>query len=310
LKIGFFGTPEIASFCLEGLCTMNEVVFAVTNEDKAQGRNRHIRFCPTKDVAMCRNIPVLQPKDLNDPAFHEELRSFNVDIFVVVAYGRIIPKSVYELPPLKTINMHPSLLPLYRGAAPIEWSIMNGETETGVTVQLINDKLDAGDIVLQEKIALPENATAAEMYKTLTDLGCGMLDQAVAGLADKVITPQPQDHNVSTYCGKINREIAHIKWDEKAQKIHNQIRGLNPKPVAWSTFRDKNIKIYLSTLPQDDDLPQLTPGEIAKYQKKRLLVGTSSAPIEIISLQPEGKKVLDALSFINGSRLIEGDSFQ
>ncbi len=309
MKIGFFGTPDIASFCLEGLCTMNEVVFAVTNEDKAQGRNRHIRFCPTKDAAMCRNIPVLQPKDLNDPAFHEELRSFNVDIFVVVAFGRIIPQSVYNMPPLKTINMHPSLLPLYRGAAPIEWSIINGETETGVTVQLINDDLDAGDIVLQEKIELPKNATAIEMYETLTALGCGMLDQAIAGLADRVITPEPQDHSISTYCGKIDREIARINWDESCQKIHNKIRGLNPKPVAWTTFREKNLKIYLSLLPEDADLPELSPGEISKFMKKRLLVGTSSTPLEIISLQPEGKKVLDSLSFINGSRLEVSDSF-
>lgn len=309
MKIGFFGTPEIASHCLEDLCAMNEVIFTVTNEDRPQGRNRKMRFCAAKNAAVERDIPVLQPGNLKDPHFHEQLREFAADIYVVVAYGKIIPRSVYTIPRLGTINMHPSLLPLYRGAAPIEWAIINGETETGVTVQLINDELDAGDIVLQQKVAIPPHATAADMYTMLTDMGAGMLEQAIAGLADGVLTPEPQNHEKATYCGKIDREISQIKWDDTAVNIHNKIRGLNPKPVAWTTFREKNLKIYQSALPDDPDLPELSPGKIERYKKKRLLAGTASMPLEILSLQPEGKKILDALSFINGSRLSEHDNF-
>lgn len=175
LKIGFFGTPDIASYTLEKLCEKFEIAFLVAPEDKECGRNRTIQSCAAKEAACCRNIPVLQPLSLKDPEFKRAIETFKADIFVVVAYGKLIPETVFSLPPLSTINLHPSLLPKYRGAAPVQWAIINGEKTSGITVQMINKELDAGDIVLQETFPINRDATAVDLYETILPLGADLL---------------------------------------------------------------------------------------------------------------------------------------
>jgi methionyl-tRNA formyltransferase len=308
VKIGFFGTPEIARCCLDDILQHHEVLFVVTAEDKPLGRNRKIRFCPTKDLALCREIDVLQPGDLGDPEFIELLKGYNADIFVVVAYGLIIPEEVFTLPPLKSINLHPSLLPKYRGAAPIQWALINGEEETGVTVQMINSRMDAGDIVIQERIPLDQNMTSADLYQAVVDISGDLLNRAMILLSEGRI-PVGQDENEVSFCGKIGRETAHIDWSESSESIHNLVRGLNPKPVAWTTFRGKNMKIWTTSLLHEDTGLELKPGQIVKFMKKRLIAGTGSGVLEITGIQPENKKSMDGLSFINGYRIGEAEEF-
>ncbi|PKL16886.1 MAG: methionyl-tRNA formyltransferase [Spirochaetae bacterium HGW-Spirochaetae-5] len=309
MKVGFFGTPDIASHILKRLCREHDVVFLVAPEDKRCGRNMQIHHCSSKELAACEDIPVLQPKSLKNPEFLEELKTYNADIFVVVAYGKLIPRAIFDLPQYGTINLHPSLLPLYRGAAPVEWAVINGESETGVTVQMINEQLDAGDIVLQEKIQLSNTITTGELYELVMPIGEELVLQSMEILSsgrDKLIH---QDHGRATHCAKIDRETAHIIWNRDSSDIHNLVRGLNPKPAAWTTFRGMNIKIW-KTLPFKDEEIELMPGELLKYHKKRLLAGTGSGILEILEIQPENKKRMDGLAFINGYRLVEKEKFE
>lgn len=311
MRIGFFGTPELARSCLEGISEKHEILFVVSAEDKPAGRNKNLTICPVKDFACCYSIPVYHPLGLKDQGFIEKLKRYNVDVFVVVAFGYIIPREVFEIPPLKTINLHPSLLPRYRGAAPIEWAIINGEIKTGITVQLINERLDAGDILLQRDIDIPPDMDAGELHDIVKKTGPEMIHEALTGLADGSVVPVPQDDNEATYCGKIDTKMLIINWSDSHKSIHNLVRGVSPQRGARSSFRDKNIKIFKTALTGSiDGLPDLSPGELYVYQKKRLIAGTGEQPLEIKSIQPEGKKVMDALPFINGHRIAPGDSFK
>lgn len=310
IKIGFFGTPEIASFSLTELSKNYEIAFVVTTCDKPRGRSQKVCGTPVKECAEGICVPVLEPQSLKDQDFIDEIRSYDADIFVVVAYGKIIPRIIFDMPRLGTINLHPSLLPKYRGAAPVQWALINGDDVTGVTVQMIEEKLDAGDIVLQEVIEIPIEMNAAELYEKVLPVGADLLVRAIEGLNEELILPIKQNENDSTYCSKIDRDLAHISWKDDSFKIHNLVRGLNPKPAAWTTFRESNLKIWKTSLIEDHCLPELEIGEITKFQKKRLLVGTGNGVLEIVELQPENKKRLDALSFLNGFRLQIGEKFE
>lgn len=310
IKIGFFGTPDIASYTLEKLCEKFEIAFLVAPEDKECGRNRSIQYCAAKETACCMNIPVLQPVSLKDPEFQRAIEAFNADIFVVVAYGKLIPEKVFSLPQFGTINLHPSLLPEYRGAAPVQWSIINGEKTSGITVQMINKELDAGDIVLQEKFLIDKDATAEELYETILPVGAELLIKAIDLLASGKAVKIKQNHDDATYCGKITREIANINWSSEAGTIHNLVRGLNPKPAAWTTFKGKNIKIWKTTLFNEDPEYSPEPGEIFRFQKKKLLAGTGKGILEILEIQPENRKVMDGTAFINGYRIDKGEKFE
>ncbi|MCL2155352.1 MAG: methionyl-tRNA formyltransferase [Leptospirales bacterium] len=308
MRVGFFGTPDIASHMLKRLCREHDVLFLVAPEDKRSGRNLKIAGCSSKEIAESEDIPVLQPKNLKDQKFVEELKGFNADLFIVVAYGKLIPESVFTLPKYGTINLHPSLLPKYRGAAPVEWAIINGEKETGVTIQMINADLDAGDIIIQEKIQLDSSITAGELYEIINSIGEELLIESAEILSEGRGKLIPQDHSKATYCGKIDRDTALIDWNRNSNEIHNLIRGLNPKPAAWTNFRNMNIKIWRTVEFINNEI-NLKPGQILKYNKKQLIVGTGSGVLEILEIQPENKKRMDGLSFINGYRLIDNENF-
>lgn len=309
MKIGFFGTPEIAARCLERLHGVHEICFLVTQEDKKTGRHQHLLPPPAKESARARGIPVLQPGRLKEPAVIDDINRFDADLYVVVAYGRIIPRDIFDHPKYKTINLHPSLLPQYRGAAPIEWALMDGVATTGITVQRINEDLDAGDILLQEEIPVGPDMTAGDLYHEAIDRGGDLLDRAIRSLGEGTARPRQQDHDAATYCKKIDRDTARISWSRQAVGVHNLVRGLNPKPVAWTEFRGKGVRIWKTRLPGDLPAMTLEPGEIARFQKKRLLTGTGGGIVEILEIQPENRDVLEALSFINGYRIAQGDRF-
>lgn len=307
MKIGFFGTPEIASFSLTELSNHFDISFVVTTCDKPRGRSQKVCGTPVKECAEGICIPVFEPESLKDEDFIEELRSFQADIFVIVAYGKIIPRAIFDMPRLGSINLHPSLLPKYRGAAPVQWALINGESVTGVTVQMIEEKLDAGDIVIQKKINVTPEMNAADLYEEVLPIGAELLVKAIDGLNNSEITPQKQNEDEAVYCGKITKELANIDWNKSAEEIHNLVRGLNPKPTAWTTFRNANLKIWKTSVATGEDLPNLSPGEFLKFRKKHLLAGTGNGILEILELQPQNKKRLDAVSFINGSRLEQGE---
>ncbi len=308
MKIGFFGTPDIGAYCLENLAREFEVLFAVTGEDKPVGRHQHMQAPPVKLKARELGIAVLQPASLRDESFIKHIANFGADLFVVVAYGKIIPKELFEIPKYKTINLHPSLLPKYRGAAPIEWAIVNGERETGVTVQLINEKLDAGDILSQEKIIIGDDMTAGDLYECVKSAGSTLLIRTIRWIEAGIAVGRKQNDDEATYCGKINRETSKIDWGKPANVIRNLIRGMNPKPVAWTMFREKIVRIWSAI--ESDEEGVLKPGEIRVREKKRLLVGTASKALEITEIQPETKKPMRGADFINGYRIKEGESFR
>ena len=309
MRIGFFGTPGIAAFCLEKLRGRFEIAFVVTGADKPRGRNRRVQPCPVKQLALDYDMKFFHPESLKDQAFIDALSKAGADIFVVVAYGRLIPIEGYEMPRLKTINLHPSLLPKYRGAAPVEWALIRGETGTGVTVQLINERLDAGDILLQRAVPLSGEITAGELYDILIPEGAALLIEAIEALDAGRATPLPQDESGASYCGKINRETAHIDWTRPSREIHNLVRGLNPRPLAWSSFRSKEYKILRTAIPGDSSAPGLAPGEILA-ERKRLFAGAGDGPLEIVRIQPETRRDMDGLSFINGYRPARGERFE
>ena len=309
MKIGFFGTPEIASYCLERLFEKHEILFIVTAEDKPSGRDMKIQFSPVKTFAIEKNIPLFQPVSLRNEELLSDLKKYSADVYVVVAYGKIIPEAIYNYPPHKTMNLHPSLLPKYRGAAPIQWALINGETHTGITVQRINEKLDSGDIILQKKIDLGISINAKELYDMVLPMGAELLLEAIQNFDSGTAVLSKQNEDDATYCSKINKEIARIDWTKSAFEIHNLVRGLNPKPGAWSIFRDKNFKIW-KTIPADNMAElSLKPGEATCYLKKRLIIGTGSGLIEILEIQQETKKIMDCISFLNGCRLETGEYF-
>jgi methionyl-tRNA formyltransferase len=309
MNIGFFGTPELAARVLDGLAQAHRVIFAVTAEDKRAGRNRELQFCPAKSEAIRLGIPVLQPASLKEPSFLDGIGAFEADAFVVVAYGSLIPRSVFDRPRFGTLNLHPSLLPLYRGAAPIQWCLINGETETGITVQLINEKLDAGDIVVQEKVPVEPDTTAGDLLEMASASGAGLIGRALDLLASGA-APVRQDDSRATYCGKIDRDTAIIDWNKRPLEIHNLVRGLNPKPVAFSHFRGEQVRIW-KTAPVYGEAPDgAAPGVLVRLHKKRLLAGTGDGFIEVLELQPANKKVMDAGAFINGYRLAPEDRFE
>ena len=307
MKIGFWGTPELASECLKSLKEEYDVKFVITQIDKPSGRNLKLTSCPVKQTALEANIDVLQPDKLTDSEFIQKLKEYNVDIYVVVAYGKIIPQNIYELPRLKTINLHPSLLPKYRGAAPIQWALINGETKTGITVQLINERMDAGDIVVQEEILLDDAIDSGDLYQKVIPIGATLLKKAIALLNKNQAKLIEQDESNATYCSKIDKNLSKINWNDDAQKIHNLVRGLNPLPGTWTMINDKLIKIKKTSVCIEN--LSLSAGQIAFYDKKRLIIGTGNGLLEILYIQPETKKVMDALSFINGHQAYKNMQF-
>lgn len=310
MKLGFFGTPRIAAYCLEKLLGEFEIAFAVAGEDREQGRHLKVEFSPVKLLALEHGIPLYQPAKLKDGGFVEALAGHGADLFVIVAYGKIIPASVFTMPRFSTINLHPSLLPKYRGAAPVEWALINGEHETGISVQKINERLDAGDVLAQETILLDRRMNAGDLYDIVLLRGAALLAETIRAIGEGRAVARVQDEHDATYCGKIDRDTAHIDWRWSAGDIHNLVRGLNPKPVAWTTFRGKNMKIWKTAPCPDVADPKPSAGEIAVFQKKRLLAGTGEGALEILQIQPETKKVMDGLSFINGYRPAAGEGFE
>lgn len=302
LRIVFMGTPEFAVGILDTIIKNNfEVVGVITAADKPAGRGQKIKYSAVKEYALRHNLKLLQPTNLKDETFLTELKSLNANLQVVVAF-RMLPEVVWRMPKLGTFNLHASLLPNYRGAAPINWAIINGETKTGVTTFFIDDKIDTGAMILNKEIGINQNESAGELHDKLMVLGSEAVVETLA-LIEKgnVQTTIQQDNSEIKTAYKLNRDNCKINWTKSAVEIHNQIRGLSPYPAAWSIFKDKdeewNVKIYEAKIINEKH--SFTIGQIIT-SKKEIKIAVKEGFLQILSVQFPGKKKMQANELLNG----------
>lgn len=301
MNIVFFGTPWFAAHILEYLID-NGVVprSVVTKEDKPIGRSSKLIPPPVKQIALEKGIPIYQPAKVSTKEMEQILAETKPDLFVVVAYGEILKTNILDLPKKGCINVHASLLPLLRGASPIQQSIIEGHKKTGVTIMEMVLKMDAGDVIRTAELPIPEDMTSGELEKALCELSCPLLLSVIKDFEKGDVVKTPQDHAKATYVKKIMQEDCCIDWTKSALEIHNLIRGLQPKPGAWCEVtvggQKKRLKIHKTTLVSERGVP----GEVLEYSKNGIVIGTGSEAIRLELLQLEGKKVMTGKEFANG----------
>ena len=308
MKIAFLGTPKFAVPSLKILQSSDHTVMGVvTVPDKPAGRGRQIHSSAIKEAALGYGMPVLQPENLRDETFIQELQSWNADLFVVVAF-RILPEIVFQMPPQGTFNLHASLLPKYRGAAPINWALINGEKETGLTTFFIDKNIDTGEILLQRSLPIDADKTAGELHDALSIMGAELVLETVNDIAAGTLKPQKQVGEV-TLAPKLTKELGKIDWTQSALKCHNLIRGLSPVPASYTMFRGRRLKILRSRLCEAESHAE-APGCITAVGKNGPIdVQTSDGLLSILQVKPEGKKMMTAGEFIRGSRIDIGEKF-
>ena len=321
MKIVFFGTPYFAATNLNALInTGYDIAGIVCPPDSKKGRGKQLKPCAVKEIGIAHNIPVLQPFKLRDIDFIDHLTSLNADLFIVVAF-RMLPKTVWNLPSNGTINLHTSLLPNYRGAAPINWVLINGEKETGITTFFIDQKIDSGAIIKQEKIKLTDTTTAAELHNTLMNKGSELLINTLKSIKNNNVIQQQQEHNLEmSEAPKLTKELLKIDWNKSANEIHNLVRGLSPFldnntklkdiaicPSAWFILKDdkgvdKRIKLHLSEIisTKSDEFMS-----IKTDNKTYLHIITNKNAIAILNLQAEGKNPMTIDQFLQGNKINE-----
>ena len=309
LKIVFLGTPD---FAVESLRRLVEggynIVGVITMPDKIAGRGHKMFQSPVKEYAVEHNLKLLQPANLKDPAFVEELRSLQADLQIVIAF-RMLPEVVWNMPPMGTFNLHASLLPKYRGAAPINWAVMNGDTETGVTTFFLKHEIDTGDIIQQRSIPIAKTDNVGVIHDRLMMLGADMVIETVDAILAGEVKPIPQDELCNqgieaTPAPKIFKDTCRVDWNAPAEKVYNHIRGLSPYPAAWTEIEKDgevfSFKIFETAEPIVDI--NLAPGEL-KHDKHRLMIGCADGAIEILSMQLSGKKRMTPDEFMRGFKL-------
>jgi len=307
LRIVFMGTPEFAVGILDTILQHNyEVVGVITAADKPAGRGQKIKYSAVKEYALAHELPLLQPINLKDESFLEELKALNANLQIVVAF-RMLPKVVWEMPSLGTFNLHASLLPNYRGAAPINWAIINGEAKTGVTTFFIDDKIDTGAMILNAETAISESESAGQLHDRLMQLGSETVIQTLALLEKgNVTTTIQQDTADIKTAYKLNKENCKIDWTKSVLEIHNLIRGLSPYPAAWCFFSDKgeewNIKIYEANILNESH--SLAIGQLI-CTKKEMKIAVQDGFIQVLSLQFPGKKKMTTTELLNGVQFTE-----
>ncbi len=308
MKLVFCGTPMFAVPCLERLVAAgHEVMLVVTQPDRPQGRGMTMTAPPVKQAAMKLGLPVVQPEKIRTNAeFQKQLTALKPEAIIVVGYGRIIPPWMLQLPLLGNINVHGSLLPKYRGAAPIQWAIANGETITGVTTMRINEGLDTGDMLLQREMEILPDDTAVTVAPRMALIGAELLVETLDGLEKARIHPVPQDNKQATLAPILKKEDGFIDFSRTAREIHNRLRGFQPWPGAFTQYRGKTLKIVAAE-PASANL-EVAPGEMYLHDGDQLLVGCAGGTLlGLLQLQPEGKKAMAARDFISGYRPASGE---
>ncbi len=312
LKVIFMGTAEFAVPSLEALVKAGHTICAVVSQpDTPQGRGHRLTASPVKIAAERLGLPVLQPIRVRSKAFQESLRSLEPDVIAVAAYGQIIPQSLLDLPRIAPINVHGSLLPKYRGAAPIQRAIMANEEETGVSTMWMDAGIDTGDILLRESLPIGRDDTAGTLTPRLAILGAKLLLVTIERLANNTLTRTPQDHIIATHAPMLQPEDGRIRWEERAEYISARIRGVNPKPGAYTEFQGKRVKVWMA-LSTDEQEVNTLPGTLLGFQKSpaglRISAGEQSVVL-LTEVQPENGKRMNAGDWARGIRLIPGNSF-
>lgn len=297
MKIIFMGTPDFSIPSLKALLeSKHDILAVVTAPDKQRGRGRIVSFAAVKEFALQNNLPLIQPEMLrNNPQFIDELKKYNADLFIIVAF-KILPEDVFTIPTKGSFNLHASYLPKYRGAAPIQWALISGETETGLTTFKLAEKVDTGNIYLQEKVAIKPADNFETLHDRLSELGANIVLDTVKLIESDDYVLNEQDSSLATPAPKITKEIAKIDWNKSANEIHNLIRGLSPVPGAFFEFGGKQLKVYKSEIVERNDLISF---EI-KQTKTELIIGCGKNSLKILELQQEGKKRMAVEEFLRG----------
>ncbi|NOX36961.1 MAG: methionyl-tRNA formyltransferase [Calditrichaeota bacterium] len=303
------GTPEFAVPSLRHLHhSRHTIVGVVTQPDKPRGRGQKVTPSPVKQFALEHHLhPILQPQKLKDPDFLKSLRALGADLFVVVAF-RILPEEVFTMPPKGTVNLHPSLLPRFRGAAPIQWTIIRGERVTGVTTIFIRKEVDAGNIILQREIPVPEGATAGELHDLLAEEGARLLLETLDAIEENRVRVKPQDERLVTSAPKITREMAHLKFDQPADQVRNWIHGLSPVPGAHAFYRGQQVKFYRARVV-NRETEAGAPGEILKAEGSELWIACKPGILAVEEIQMQNRKRLPVEAFLRGFPLAPGERF-
>ncbi len=312
MKIVFMGTPEFAVPSLQALHKKGyEIIGVVTQPDRPKGRGQKMSATPVKEAALQLGLRIYQPVKIKDESFIKQLEDLQPDLICVVAFGQILSERILNLPPLGCINVHASLLPAYRGAAPIHWSILRGEKKTGITTMLMNAGMDTGDMLLQKNTKITPEMTSGQLHDELKEMGAQLLLDTIELWKKGELKPHVQDENLATYAPLLKREHELIDWREKAEKVNNKIRGLDPWPGAYTLYKNKTLKIREAKMYQVETTKgEVKAGTVTKIVKgEGFVIQTGEGSLLITKVQPFGKKIMTADSFVNGHQLEVGYEF-
>lgn len=310
MRVVFMGTPDFSVPTLEKIIEAgHEVIGVVTQPDKAKGRGKKVLFPPVKEKALEHNLTVYQPKRAREPEFIEQMRELNPDVMVVVAFGQILPKALLDIPKYGCVNVHASLLPKYRGAAPIQWAVIRGEKVSGVTTMQMDVGLDTGDMLMKTEVALTEDETGGSLHDKLSVLGGELLIETLKGLEAGTIQPEKQDDSqTGEYARMLDKALGKVDFSMPAEEIERLIRGLNPWPSAYTFYHGKTMKLWKAkVVSADADGEAAAPGQILSVDKKGFTVQTGAGALRILELQMEGKKRMDAGAFLRGCSMAAGE---
>ena len=307
MRVIFMGTPDFSVGTLEALIAAgHEVCLAVTQPDKPKGRGGKMQYTPVKEKALFYNIPVYQPKKVRDPECVEELRKYNADVMVVVAFGQILPKEILEMTPYGCINVHASLLPKYRGAAPIQWAIIEGEEVTGVTTMQMDEGLDTGDMILKTEVPVAADETGESLHDKLAAAGAALCVETLKALEDGTAVREKQGESPTAYAKMLTKELGDIDWAEPAVKIERIVRGLNSWPSAYTHWNGKVMKIWRAAA-EASEAADVQPGTVVSVEKESFAVQTGDGVLRVLEVQMPGKKRMDAGAFLRGNTMEPGE---
>lgn len=307
MKVIFMGTPEFSVGTLEALIEAgHEVALAVTQPDKPKGRGGKMQYTPVKEAALKHGIPVFQPKKVREPECVEELKQYNADIIVVIAFGQILPKEILEMTPFGCVNVHASLLPKYRGAAPVQWAVIDGEEVSGVTTMQMDEGLDTGDMLLKTEIRLDEKETGGSLHDKLAAAGAELCVRTLKGLEEKTIVPEPQGESPTAYARMLDKKLGNIDWSRDAESIERLVRGLNPWPSAYTNWDGKVMKIWEARAEKRAAETGGVPGTVISVEKDGFCVETGDGVLKVLALQIPGKKRMEADAFLRGYEIAPG----
>lgn len=305
MDIVYMGTPDFAVPALEKLIEAGHKITAVvTQPDRQRGRGKEILYSPVKECALKYDIPVLQPEKIKSPEAVERLRTYQADIFVAAAFGQILSKEILDMPRYGCVNIHASLLPRYRGAAPIQWAVINGEEKTGVTIMQMDEGLDTGDIITQREVLIAQEETGESLFEKLSVLGADLLVETLEMIRRQDVVKRKQDTSLSTYARMLKKEDGRIDWCRTSKQIEQQIRGMNSWPSAYTVWNGKTLKIWKAQWNQS--VHAYAPGTILAVEKESVTVACGEGMIRILELQMEGKKRMSVKDFLLGYHMEEG----